>query len=174
MPIWPFKRSKADVDAERLLAAVSDASRQPSLFGDGRIPDTLEGRFELMALNASLALIRLRRDQDAAPLAQAFTDKFFRHLDAGLREDGVGDLVVPKRMRKLAGSFYGRLDAYAAPLEERDQAALANAIGRNVLADGAHPFAGALADYAQAVAVRQAAGELDALFTNEAWQTPQA
>src|SRR5262245_60256184 len=78
MPIWPFKRSKADADAARLLTAVTAASRRSDLFGEGRAPDTLEGRFEIMSLGASLALFRLRADQNLAPLSQAFTDKLFR------------------------------------------------------------------------------------------------
>lgn len=171
MPVWPFKRSKAAVDAERLLEAVTHASRQPSLFGEGRIPDTLEGRFELMALNASLALIRLREAQGVETLAQAFTDKLFRLWDAGLREDGVGDLVVPKKMRKLASSFYGRLSAYGEVLKSPE--ALATVIARNVFASEAHAFAPALAAYAARTAETQASAELDALFTSEGWPAYQ-
>ena len=169
MPIWPFKRSRVDVDAERLLETVTASSRQPALFGEGRIPDTLEGRFELMALNASLALIRLRSAEGAERLAQAFTDKLFRLWDAGLREDGVGDLVVPKKMRKLAGAFYGRLDAYAGPLALKDEPALASALGRNVFGDAQHGFAAPLAAHVCAVAAAQADAELDTLFTPEGW-----
>ncbi|WP_135210441.1 ubiquinol-cytochrome C chaperone family protein [Vitreimonas flagellata] len=171
MPVWPFKRSKADIDAKRLLEAVTQTSRQPALFGEGRIPDTLEGRFELMALNASLALIRLREAQGVESLAQAFTDKLFRLWDAGLREDGVGDLVVPKRMRKLAASFYGRLSAYGEALTSPE--ALATVIARNVFAAEAHAFAPALAAYAARTAETQAGGELDALFTSEGWPAYQ-
>lgn len=171
MPVWPFKRSKADIDAERLLEAVTQTSRQPSLFGEGRIPDTLEGRFELMALNASLALIRLREAQGVETLAQAFTDKLFRLWDAGLREDGVGDLVVPKKMRKLASSFYGRLSAYGEALKSPE--ALATVIARNVFASEAHAFAPALAAYAARTAETQASAELDALFTPKGWPAYQ-
>ncbi|HVK79329.1 MAG TPA: ubiquinol-cytochrome C chaperone family protein [Verrucomicrobiae bacterium] len=167
MPVWPFKRSKADVDAERLLEAVTQASRQPALFGEGRIPDTLEGRFELMAVNASLALLRLRGISGTEPLAQAFTDKLFRFWDAGLREDGVGDLVVPKRMRKLAGSFYGRLEAYSGALNNPD--ALKTALSRNVFGVEDASYAGALANYVAATRVAQAGAELDTLFTLDGW-----
>ncbi|MEZ6021914.1 MAG: ubiquinol-cytochrome C chaperone family protein [Hyphomonadaceae bacterium] len=57
-------------------------------------------------------------------MAQAFTDTLFRFFDAGLREAGVGDLTVPKRMHKLAASFYGRLNAYVAAIEAEDRPAL--------------------------------------------------
>lgn len=173
MPIWPFKRSQADMDAERLLEAVTAASRQPALFGEGRIPDTLEGRFELMALNAGLALIRLRAGSGLEALAQAFTDKLFRLWDAGLREDGVGDLVVPKRMRKLAGAFYGRLDAYAGPLALTDEPALAAALARNIWGEAQHAFAAPLAAHARSVAAQQASADLDAMLTTAGWPAYQ-
>lgn len=169
MPIWPFKRSRADEHAELLLDAVIRASRQPALFGEGRAPDTLDGRFEVVALHASLALVRLRGERGAEMLTQAFTDKLFRHLDAGLREDGVGDLIVPKRMRKLAGAFYGRLQAYTAALGAGDPAALAAAIGRNVLGEEAAPFATAAAGYLCHVANQQAKADVPALLGDAGW-----
>lgn len=169
MPIWPFQRSRADIDAARLLTAVTAASRRSDLFGAGRVPDTLEGRFEFMTLNASLALVRLRDDPGLAPLSQAFTDQLFRQFDAGLREEGVGDTSVPKRMRTMAAAFYGRLSAYAAALGNRDQAALAAAIGRNILGAESHAFAPALAALALATTERQAQAPVDALFAPESW-----
>lgn len=169
MPIWPFKRSRADQDAERLLAAVTKASRQPALFGEGRAPDTLEGRFEVLALHASLALLRLRAEPTAEALSQCFTDKLFRHLDAGLREEGVGDLVVPKRMRKLAGAFYGRLEAYAAALQSNDQAALAAAVARNIWDGEASTFAEQVAAYLARSADVQAREPLERLLGETGW-----
>lgn len=172
MPIWPFKPSRASQDAVRLLEAVTEASRRPPLFAAGRIPDTLEGRFEAMALHGSLALIRLRADERAGPLAQTFTDKLFRAFDAGLREQGVGDLSVAKRMRALAASFYGRLSAYGAAIEAGDTAPLAAALGRNVFADEAHAFAPILADHVLTVAHAQAEAAVDALFSARGWPQP--
>jgi cytochrome b pre-mRNA-processing protein 3 len=169
MPIWPFKRSRADADAARLLAAVTAASRKSDLFGAGRAPDTLSGRFELMTLNASLALFRLRADPGLAPLAQAFVDQLFRQFDAGLREDGVGDTSVPKRMHRMAGAFYGRLGAYTTAIGAQDLAALSGAIGRNVLGDEDHAFAPTLAGLALATAEQQAAAPVEALFDADGW-----
>lgn len=168
MSIWPFRRDQANSDAAALLTAVVAASRQPDFYGPGRVSDTLEGRFELLTLHAALALVRLRAAPEAAPLAQAFTDQLFRHIDSGLREAGVGDLTVPKRMRRLAGEFYGRLDAYAASLGDGE--ALSAAIARNVLGDGGDPeFAGVLAAHAQALAARQGAAPVAALIEAGAW-----
>lgn len=169
MAIWPFQPSRASQDAERLLEAVTHASRRPALFGAGRIPDTLNGRFEALALYGVLAMIRLRADEGAAPLAQEFADKLFRVLDAGLREAGVGDLTVPKRMRALASAFYGRLDAYAAAIAAGDNVALAAALGRNVFADEAHAFAAPLAGHALSGAQSQAQAPAEALFSAGGW-----
>lgn len=168
MSIWPFKRNQANSDAAGVLAAIVATSRQQEFYGPGKVPDTLEGRFELLTLHAALALVRLRATPEAAPLAQAVTDQFFRHIDSGLREAGVGDLTVPKRMRRLAGDFYGRLDAYAAALGDRE--GLASAILRNILGDHGDPaFAGRLAGHAAAIAARQSAAPVTALMDPGAW-----
>lgn len=166
MPGWPFRRSRVDEDAERLLGAVTAASRRAEFFGPGRIPDTLEGRFEFLTLNAGLALLRLRAAPGADALAQRFVDKLFRSIDAGLREAATSDTAVPKRMAKIAGEFYGRIQAYEAGLAE--PAALKAALARNILgADAA--YSAALAAYAIALAARQAAAPTTALFAPEGW-----
>jgi cytochrome b pre-mRNA-processing protein 3 len=170
MPIWPFHRSRADEDAETLLAAVTQASRRAEFYGEGKIPDTLEGRFEFMALNGALALIRLQADPEARPLAQAFTDKLFRLFDAGLREAGTSDTAVPKRMNQMARSFYSRLDAYSAALA--DPAALEAALARNVWRLESQPFAAALAQYVAEAAAMQATAPISAMFQSEGWPSP--
>jgi cytochrome b pre-mRNA-processing protein 3 len=167
MPIWPFQHSRAHEDAERLLQAVTEASRRRALFGEERIPDTLEGRFELMTLSAVLALVRLQVDEGAHPLAQAFTDKLFRFFDAGLREAGTSDTAVGKRMSKLAGVFYGRLDAYAPVLSEPD--ALAAALSRNIWRLESHPFAPTLAHHVANTAAAHAVAPISAMFAAEGW-----
>lgn len=101
-------------------------------------------------------------------MAQLFTDKLFRDFDAGLREAGIGDMSVPKRMHALAGAFYGRLKAYEAGLKAGDAAALEAVIGRNVLA-GETVFAPALARYALALLANQAALPADALLSAQGW-----
>ena len=167
MGIWPFRRSRVRTDAQRLLEAVQAASRRPALFGPGQAPDTLAGRFEVMTLHAGLALLRLRTEPQAAPLAQTFTDTLFRHFDAGLREDGVGDTTVPKRMRKLAGDFYGRLEVYSRAITDRDAPVLAAALVRNV--GVSEDFGARLAMHVLQVAVQQADTPFVALFENAAW-----
>lgn len=167
MPIWPFHRSRADVDAEALVLAVSAASRRPEFFGEGRIPDTMEGRFELLAVHGALAMLRLQADPALRPLAQAFTDGLFSLLDAGLREAATSDTAVPKRMHKLAGDFYGRLDAYGAALS--DPAALGAALARNVWRLESHPFASPLAAYVAKAVRTQTDAPISAMFTADGW-----
>lgn len=170
MAIWPFKRSRAETDAERLLAAVTQISRQPSLYGPDRIPDTMEGRFESVTLHASLALIRIGPGADYGPLAQTFTDQLFRSLDAGLREAGVGDLAVPRRMHKLAGAFQGRYATYRAALAAEDPSVLIDAIERNVTGESRAAFAPILAAYIGETARAQAGAPLESLFRLDGWR----
>ncbi len=167
MPIWPFHRSRAELDGQKLVDAVTDASRRPEFFGNDRIPDTMDGRFELMALNGAMAMVRLQSDPTLRPLAQTFTDRLFSLFDAGLREAGASDTAVPKRMHRLAGEFYGRLDAYSAALN--DPPALAMVIARNVWRTPAHPFAPALARYVTSAAASQASAPISVMFTAEGW-----
>ena len=168
---WPFRPSRAERDADKLVGVVTQISRQPSFYGAGRVPDTLEGRLEIMTLHAALAFIRMGAEAGATPLSQVFADKLFRHIDSGLREAGVGDLTVPKRMRKIASSFYGRLDAYANALKAGDRGELAAALARNVFAMDASgaPFAGTLGAYAAANVEKQASASLDTLFRLDGW-----
>ena len=168
MPVWPFSASRESRDAELLLQQVSSASRNPALFGEGRAPDTLDGRFELITVHAALALVRLRQSPTAEPLAQAFVDALFRHLDSGLREDGVGDLAVPKRVHKLASTFYGRIDAYAGALATHDIEALKGTLARNVLGPD-RTFADVLARRICDLAAAQAALPWEAMLTSEGW-----
>lgn len=171
MAVWPFRRTRDEEDAARLLAAVTQVSRQPGLFEAGRIADTLEGRFESATLHASLALIRISAaGPERAALAQAFTDQLFRLFDSGLREAGVGDVAVPKRMHKLAGAFQGRFAAYRDALAASDEAVLAEAVARNVLGAARAAYAPALAAYAAQTARAQAEAPVEALFRLDGWR----
>ena len=167
MPIWPFHRSRADEDAEALVLAVTAASRRPAFYGSDLVPDTMDGRFELMAVHGALAMLRLQADPALKPLAQAFADRFFSLVDAGLREAGTSDTAVPKRMHKLAGDFYGRVDAYGANLG--NQPALEEALARNVWRLQSHVFAGALATYVANTAHAQAGAPISAMFGADGW-----
>jgi cytochrome b pre-mRNA-processing protein 3 len=116
-----------------LLERVTAASRAPALFLEAGVPDTFEGRFECLTLHAFMVMRRLRELPDpAGEVAQEFVDHIFAHLDQGLRQSGIGDLGVPKRMKKMAQGFYGRIDAYDSAMESGDRTALEAALRRNV------------------------------------------
>jgi cytochrome b pre-mRNA-processing protein 3 len=132
--MFGFLRAKGrDETIERLHAAVVEGSRRPGLFGDDGFPDTVEGRFESLALHALLTLRRLRSlSPPADEIAQELVDRVFAHLEIAMRESGIGDMGVPKRMKKLGRAFYDRTYRYEGALETRDVPALAAEIVRRI------------------------------------------
>lgn len=158
-----FRRNSRRLVIASLYERVATSSRHPDLYLKLGIPDTVEGRFESLSLHVVLVLRTLRsRPSPADEVAADLADALFRDLDASLREMGVGDTAVPKRMKKLAEAFYGRARAYDAPLDARDEAALAAALGRNV--QGSEAPAPALARYALVTDGALRAQDLDALL----------
>lgn len=148
---WLFgagrKERQAIVDA--LYDRVVAGARQPQFFETLKVPDTPLGRFEMLSVHFFLVLHRMK-DKDGAlkDIAQDLTDHFFTDLDHSLREFGYSDVGVPKRMKKLAKMFYGRLASYTEALEANDRDAMAKALTRNIMPDQ-ETWAGALplADY---------------------------
>lgn len=136
-----FRRSANEAVIERLHASVVAAARQPGLYAEMDIPDTFEGRFESLTLHAVLVVRRLRACEPPGPeMAQHLTDTVFKHFDRTLREMGVGDTAVPKRMKTLAEAFLGRGAAYEEALRAGPRA-LAAALARNVTTGPAHDLA---------------------------------
>lgn len=125
----PFERTGFD-----LYTAAVAAARDPALYGADGAPDTIDGRFDLVSLHVSLLIHRLRRDSDprGGPLAQAVFDAMFADMDKTLRELGVGDLSVGRKVRAMWEGFHGRAQSYETALEGGDRAALAAALARNV------------------------------------------
>jgi len=153
------RRGAIDTLYERIAAA----SREPPLYLALGVPDTLEGRFESLVLHAVLVLRRLRRlPAPADEVGQDLVDALFRQLDRSLRELGVGDFGVPKRMNKLAQAFYDRAGRYDPALDAADASTLGEALGRSLF-DGARPARG-LARYAFAGEAALAGLDLDALL----------
>jgi cytochrome b pre-mRNA-processing protein 3 len=129
--------------AEQYAAIVSQA-RCPEFYESLGVPDTLDGRFDLIVLHASIYLKRLRAaGTEGRDLAQAVFDTMFDNLDQSLRELGVGDITLPKKIRAMVEAFYGRAAAYDKALGEDDAAGLADALMRNIYA-GRAPAAGML------------------------------
>jgi cytochrome b pre-mRNA-processing protein 3 len=115
--------------AAALYARTGERARAPELFEACGIPDTLDGRFDALALHAALMIDRLRRESDGEALAQAYFDAMFRHLDLTLREIGVQDLGVGRRIKIMAEGFHGRALAYREALDGAQP--LAEVLGRN-------------------------------------------
>ena len=121
-------REAADIAYRRIV----EQARQPVFFSDYGVPDTLDGRFELICLHAFLYLHRLKADRpQASPLCQSFFDRMFADFDRSLREIGVGDLSVGRQINRMAEAFYGRVRAYEEGLAGDDEA-LAAALARNL------------------------------------------
>jgi cytochrome b pre-mRNA-processing protein 3 len=152
-----FRQSRgAKAIAPALYGAIVAQARSPALYADLGVPDSVEGRFEMIILHAALVLRRLRDgNEQAQEVGQEVFDLFCTDMDRSLRELGVGDLIVPKRMRKMAEAFYGRSAAYGAALAA-GELALSEALARNVFTNGMET-APRLAAYVAAVAGRLAA-----------------
>ena len=149
-----------------LYARIATAAREPGLYRNVHVPDTLEGRFEALVLHIVLAQRGLRgREAPAEEIAKDLMDALFRDLDASLREMGIGDTSVPKRMKKLGEAFFGRARTYDPLLEAGDEAGLAQAFARNVTGEGAP--ARPLARYALAADRGLKAMTLDAALAAE-------
>jgi cytochrome b pre-mRNA-processing protein 3 len=97
-----------------------------------RVPDTVNGRFDLLVLHLAMVLHRFADEPQLRELGQALFDHFCTDMDHNLREMGVGDLSVPKHMQRVGEAFYGRAQAYRAGLADKDQRTLGEALERNV------------------------------------------
>jgi cytochrome b pre-mRNA-processing protein 3 len=148
-----FRRAPREDDSiTSLYGTIVAQGRAPDFYQNYGVPDTVNGRFEMIVLHAVLLLRRL----DAGPepsrrLGQSVFDMFCSDMVGNLRELGVGDLAVPRTMRRIGEAFYGRQQAYAAALAAADDAMLVAALARNVFATS-EPAAGAerLARYVRA------------------------
>lgn len=117
--------------AEALYEEVVHQSRQPVFYLEAEVPDTVDGRFEMISLHAFLLMRRLKfDDSNMGELSQDVFDLMFADMDQSLREIGVGDLGVGKRVKKMAKIFYGRVVAYETALDGGDEA-LETALERN-------------------------------------------
>ena len=173
-----FGPSPAQVRGEGLYAATALQARRPELYGALGAPDTTEGRFEVYSLHVALLLLRLKGQQgDVAETAQAVFDAYVKALDEALREMGVGDIVMGKRMRKLGEAVYGRMRSLETALAAQpDRAPLQALLERTVFAaagEGVPRESAGLADYVARAADALAAQPLeDLLKDGAAWPDP--
>jgi cytochrome b pre-mRNA-processing protein 3 len=145
-------------------------ARAPGFYTSLGVADRIDARFELYTLHVLLLVMRLRDEGErGAEAGQALFDTYVSALDHALRELGVGDVSVGKKMRKLGEAMYGRMTAYEAPLRDGDAAALAAGLARNVFESDDQAAGEALATYALASRARLAAQDFAAVTADPDW-----
>ena len=128
-----FRRKRHERAGFALYTAAVRAARDPWFYTALGVPDTLDGRFDLVGVHVFLIIDRLQEAPEPGPgLAQALFDAMFADMDFNLREMGVGDMSVGKRVKEMWEAFHGRAVVYAAALQCDDDAALVQALTRNV------------------------------------------
>lgn len=128
-----FKSRRWRDEAEKIYTAIVAQARQPAFYTALGVPDTVDGRFDMIALHAALVLRRLQAEPgaDGAKVAQQVFDIMFTDMDHSLREMGVGDLSVGKHIKGMAKAFFGRAQAYEGGLSSGGQG-LEDALRRNL------------------------------------------
>jgi cytochrome b pre-mRNA-processing protein 3 len=173
--LWPFNHFRKPRLAPRgtietIYGMIVTQAREPMFYRDLAVPDTVNGRFDLLLLHLWMVLRHLGPLAGGTELSQALFDRFCEDMDGNLREMAVGDLTVPKKMRAFGEAFYGRAAAYDMALTDSPEA-LAQAICRNVLGGESIENARRLAAYAQG-AMASLAGESDVKRLGTSWRFP--
>jgi cytochrome b pre-mRNA-processing protein 3 len=173
--LWPFNHFRKPRLAPRgtietIYGMIVTQAREPLFYRDLGVPDTVNGRFDLLLMHLWLVLRRLKSVTGGLGLSQALFDHFCSDMDDNLREMGVGDLTVPKRMQAFGEAFYGRTAAYDLALTAGHEA-LAQALCKNILNGENLEKARQLATYAEAgMASLDRAHE--AALLSGSWQFP--
>jgi cytochrome b pre-mRNA-processing protein 3 len=165
----PFRRDRRAPTIDALYGMIVAQARSASFYRGYGVPDTVTGRLEMIVLHLVLVLRRLAGEPGgAARIGQQVFDRFCRDIDDNFREMGVGDLAVPKEMRRVAEAFYGRSKAYESALAGDSVEALEAVVARNVF-DVVEPALGArrLAAYIREAASRLGDQETAALVRGE-------
>src|ERR1700752_2041454 len=173
--LWPVNHFRKPRVAPRgtieaIYGMIVTQAREPLFYRDLAVPDTVNGRFDLLVMHLWIVLHRLRAVEGGVELSQALFDRFCADMDANLREMGVGDLAVPKRMRTIGEAFYGRVAAYDRAYSEGAEP-LAQALCRNIL-DGQHiERAKGLSAYA-AASIASLTSQGDRALLEGSWSFP--
>jgi cytochrome b pre-mRNA-processing protein 3 len=148
---WLRRRKSIKLAAAGLYQAAVTQSRDPKFYTDLGVEDTLDGRFDLITLHAFLVMQRLVEiGSEGKAVSQSMFDQMFKHMDMGLRETGVGDMGIPKHMKRMMRAFNGRVNIYYEAIKLNDRASLEDAVARNIyrVEKGDMPlFVGAISDY---------------------------
>lgn len=180
--VFSLFRRREHPAAGDLYAAIVAQARQAHFYERLQVADSVTGRFDMICLHAILLFHRLKAEGEAGQSrAQEVFDTLFRDMDASLREMGVGDVSVPKKVQRMAELFYGSADAYMSALEAEDATALKEALRRNVRradalgeAEQGDATTAVLADYVQHTwADLQAQGGRDLVAGRVSWIDPR-
>lgn len=142
-------------EGDSLYLVAVEQARQPFFYTELRVPDTVDGRFDMISAHVFLILRRLKAGGDMAQgTSQALFDAMFEDMDRGLREMGAGDLGVGRRVKAMVQAFYGRMAAYESALDKQD-GSLADAVIRNIFRgdENERDAAGVIASYIDAQSV---------------------
>ncbi|WP_420411066.1 ubiquinol-cytochrome C chaperone family protein [Roseibium sp.] len=163
-----FRRRTRDAEHKTYCEIVAQA-RQPVFYSEFLVPDTIDGRFDLIVLHAVLYFRRMQGEgKKVAEFTQEVFDLFFQDMDGSLREMGVSDTRVPKKVRKMGEAFYGRADAYMSAIDTENVEKLALALGRNIFPENEEPIAQErLARYVIGAAASLASQATDDLIKGE-------
>lgn len=164
-----FRSRPQDEPARSLYAGIVAQARRPEFFLACGLPDTVDGRFDLLVLHVFLVMHRLKRGHgQTAELSQALFDVFFQNMDEGLRELGAGDMGVGRRIKAMAEGFYGRVLAYEQALAQGDQA-LEGCVRRNLYGatDGTREQVHAVVLYIRSASATLAGQALDRLVRGD-------
>lgn len=143
-----FRKNTATEPVLAVYSAIVAQSRQPVFYAEWLVPDTVTGRFDMISLHMALLFRRLRSESGPQKeFSQAVFDLFFKDMDRSLREMGVGDLGVPKKIQKMGNIFFGLLAALNEAMDGNDKLALEAVLSRNIFDGATGPHVAALADY---------------------------
>jgi len=155
--IFPlFRRNRRPDTISVLYGMIVAQARRPEFYAGYGVADTVNGRLELLLMHVALVVGRLMREEAGQAAGQALFDLFCSDMDDNLREMGIGDLSVPKHMKRVGEAFYGRAQAYRDALAHESDEALVEAVTRNVYAGEATDAAVRLAAY-----IRRTAADLE-------------
>ncbi|MVS97825.1 ubiquinol-cytochrome C chaperone [Devosia sp. L53-10-65] len=159
-----FRKKTATEPVYAVYNSIVAQSRRPVLYAQWGVPDTVTGRFDMISLHMALLFRRLRNGPDGSrEFSQSVFDLFFKDMDRSLREMGVSDLGVPKKIQKMGNIFFGLLAAMNDAMDRNDADALASVLARNVFDGQDTPELRALADYVFACDAELATQPVDAI-----------
>ncbi len=140
---------------ESLYGKIMAHTRNPAFYTRLKVPDTLDGRFDLLALHVFLVVRRIKDEEGAFELARRLPEKRLAEIDRALREHGISDMGVPRRVKTMGRAFLGRATAYENALDSRDMKKLEDVLRRNLFSD-AEPDQGVISEFAGYVVAAEA------------------